>query len=126
MYTRACEEVTCGGTRFGPALMGMAEMGFWSSTSPCPPCLAEGAAWPEIPVYLCVTAIHRNCKQIFALSCSRVVAVQGFILAFLPKKMYAEIPPKHIYMCFSWKQKKTIIRKCPALLLISGALSKFH
>lgn len=50
---------------------------------------------------------------------------KGIYFGFSAKKMYAEIPPKHIYM-FLLETEKTIIQKSSELLLISGVLSKFH
>lgn len=124
MYTCAGGEVTCGGTRFGPELIRTAKVGFCSNISPCSPCFAEGAARDaRLSVY------DNNTQELQTDFC--LILLEGccstrIYFGFSAKKIYAEIPPKHTYICFSWKQKKTIIRKSLALLLISGALSKFH
>lgn len=109
MYICACEEVMWGGTRFAPALMGTAKMNLCSNISACSPCLAEGAAWPEMP---CLSVYDNNMQKLQTDFC--LILLEGccstrIYFGFSAKKMYAEIPPKHIHVCFSWEQKKTII-----------------
>lgn len=93
MYTCACEEVTCGGTRFPPALMGTAKMSFCSSMSFWSPCLAMGAARPEMP---CLSLCDNNMQELQTDFC--LILLEGccstrIYFGFSAKKMYAEIPP---------------------------------
>lgn len=61
-----------------------------------------------MPVYLRMTTIHGNCKQILALSCSRVIAVKGFILAFLPKNIRRDSTKARIYVSLGNRKKRGI------------------
>lgn len=64
-----------------------------------------------------------NCREILALSCSRVIAVKGFIVATEPKNVHRDSTEAHIYVSLGSGQNSSM-QKSPELLLISGVLSK--
>lgn len=61
----------------------------------------------------CLSAYDNNTQglQILALSCSRVIAIKGFILAFLPKNVRRDSTKAYIYMFLLETQKPPVSKK---------------
>lgn len=92
-----------------------------SSISPCPP-------WDSTAGDAHLSAYDNNTLELQTDSCLILLeghCSKGIYFGFSAKKCTQRFH-QSTYICFSWKQKKNIIQKSPALLLISGVLSKFH